>query len=597
MNWKKQFNTLFFKIVITVIAGILCLTAGLSAVNIRASKQVYVNNFVESQDKIFDQIDSNIYELFRDVGVITAGVNSNKAIHEYLTKKAWGAVEEWGNILDMRKYLGQLPLADYSEFSMLLVGVSGKTFNYNSTARLVVSAQEILDSDVAVKAFSNPKQLICQYASSGFTDVMKDRPVIMMAKAITSHGGERVDGVVLLTIKEADFSKLYSYFTSGTSDIVIFNQDDQVISSSRKDFLTDAQKAREVQDILTEMKGGNSRGRSVALRGHVKEYMMQKLQSTNYTMLGIIDPNEAFDNAYSIGYIVGVTVLITLIVALIIFALVKQQTNPLTKLARNMQTVREGHLDNFARVEGTAETRELAETYNSMLVELDHYIQELVHVEEEKREAEIHSLQMQINPHYMYNTLASVKWLIWQGDKEKSVQVIDAFIRLLRNTISNKDEFITVSQEIENLRNYVLINQIRYGSQINVEYYVAAPCQEMKVPKLILQPFVENAFFHAFPEGRQGTISVFVKRTEDYLRFDITDDGVGMDYQKLLSLQNKKEQKSEHFTGIGVNNVDDRIKLIYGNHYGINITSEKDKGTTITIYLPLEKYGLAGLES
>ena len=236
--------------------------------------------------------------------------------------------------------------------------------------------------------------------------------------------------------------------------------------------------------------------------------------------------------------------------------------------------------------EGTEEIQELSKAYNTMLERINQYIEERMKIQEEKRNAEIHALQMQINPHYMYNTLASIKWLTWQGDVKKSTAVIDAFISLLRNTISNTDEFVTVEQEVANLKNYVLINQTRYGDAVGVEFYVVDKCKEYLVPKLILQPFVENAFFHAFPEGMEGEISVFIKEEKKYLRFDIEDNGVGMDAEQLYTLNNKKDKKSEHFTGIGINNVDDRIKLIYGMDYGINIVSEKDKGTTITILLP-----------
>lgn len=236
--------------------------------------------------------------------------------------------------------------------------------------------------------------------------------------------------------------------------------------------------------------------------------------------------------------------------------------------------------------EGTEEIQELSKAYNTMLERINQYIEERMKIQEEKRNAEIHALQMQINPHYMYNTLASIKWLTWQGDVKKSTAVIDAFISLLRNTISNTDEFVTVEQEVANLKNYVLINQTRYGDAVGVEFYVVDKCKEYLVPKLILQPFVENAFFHAFPEGMEGEIFVFIKEEKKYLRFDIEDNGVGMDAEQLYTLNNKKDKKSEHFTGIGINNVDDRIKLIYGMDYGINIVSEKDKGTTITILLP-----------
>ena len=227
-----------------------------------------------------------------------------------------------------------------------------------------------------------------------------------------------------------------------------------------------------------------------------------------------------------------------------------------------------------------SDARQLTSTYNTMIRDINQYIEQIVSIEKEKRTAEIHALQMQINPHYMYNTLASIKWLAWQQDTKKTTEVIDAFISLLRNTISNTDEFITVEQEIRNLENYVKINQVRYGDHVKVEYYIPVQCMELRLPKLILQPFVENAFFHGFPEGRTGCIQIFARLEERYLRFDIEDNGVGMNAETLMSLKQKEKIKGEHFTGIGVNNVDDRIKMIYGMDYGINIVSNDQNTDT-----------------
>lgn len=585
MEFKKRFNTLFFKIILTVILGVSVLMTALSILNLNNSRQVFVESFTEAQSKIFTQIDRNIYELYQDVAVITTGINRSRYIHDYLTKESWAPGEERTAIYNMKKYLQESAISEYSQFSLIIVGTNKKTHNYNTSSRLVTPVDVILNSDFVIQAQENPKELICQYGERGFTDVMSSEPVIFMAKAITSEGGREVDGVVILTMKESDFRDYYNYFTSNTSDVVIFNQDGEVLSSNNEEFLGEGRQVEAVRQIRQEMISDDRIIRKSSSRGDSKSYMLQQLQSTNYTIMGILNPDRTFENAYNFYRIIGVTVVITLVIAVVIFLLIKQQTDPLYKLVRSMRLVRDGNLKSFAKVEGTTETMELAETYNNMLVQLEHYIDEVIHAEAAKREAEINSLQMQINPHYMYNTLASIKWLIWQQDKEKSVQVIDAFIALLRNTISNKAEFITVNQEIENLKNYVLINQVRYGSQVNVEYYVSEDCGNLEVPKLILQPFVENAFFHAFPEGRQGIIQVFAREHDGFLRFNIVDDGVGMDYATLTSIKNTK-QKGEHFTGIGINNVDERIELIYGNNYGINIESQEGRGTTITILLP-----------
>ena len=224
-----------------------------------------------------------------------------------------------------------------------------------------------------------------------------------------------------------------------------------------------------------------------------------------------------------------------------------------------------------------------------MLDGLNNYVHEQIKMQKEKRKAEIHALQMQINPHFIYNTLASIKWLMWQGNIEKSTETIDAFISLLQNTISNKNEMITIIEEIENSKNYVLINHVRYGNNINVNFFVVPNCEDYIIPKLILQPFIENAFFHGFTDKSTGSIHVFVNEQGGNLICEIIDNGVGIANEDIKNILRKSSKKHEHFTSIGVNNVNDRIKLLYGDDYGVTITSELNKGTTVKVIIPAQK--------
>jgi two-component system sensor histidine kinase YesM len=227
-----------------------------------------------------------------------------------------------------------------------------------------------------------------------------------------------------------------------------------------------------------------------------------------------------------------------------------------------------------------------------MLDGLNQYVEKLMKTEEEKRKAEISALQMQINPHYIYNTLTSIKWMIWQNKYEESVQNLDAFVELLRNTISNTDEFITVDQEVRNLNNYILINNTRYGDKIKTEFFVSDECEEALVPKLVVQPFVENAYFHAFPTAEGGSIQIFINRKGRNLNIAVVDNGIGMDDTQNPLNQNNIKKTTEHYSGIGVHNVENRLKLLYGEEYGIDIRSRKGRGTTVNIVLPyrLKKY-------
>jgi len=211
----------------------------------------------------------------------------------------------------------------------------------------------------------------------------------------------------------------------------------------------------------------------------------------------------------------------------------------------------------------------------------------LISTQEKQRKSELKALQHQINPHFIYNTLTSIKFMMNQGKKEEASQTIESFIVLLQNTISNLDEIITVEQEIENLKNYVQIMQTRYSDRINVHYFVSPTSLELYVPKLILQPFIENAFFHAFTHKKAGHIHILVAEKDNFLICEMIDDGDGM--EQSATQTNAPSKKNQLFSGIGVRNVHERIQLLYGLRYGVDISSEPGKGTKVEIRLPIEK--------
>lgn len=192
-------------------------------------------------------------------------------------------------------------------------------------------------------------------------------------------------------------------------------------------------------------------------------------------------------------------------------------------------------------------------TYNAMLDELNKYINELMASQKAKRRAEIEALQMQINPHYIYNTLASIKWLIFQGDVIKSTKTLVLLLPFCE-VQSVTGRYITIESEIENLKNYVLINNTRYGDKVMVEYFVTFGCEHYKIPKMILQPFIENAFFHAFPYETEGRIEIFIRKLNGNLQIKIRDNGIGMSENELCKLGEKQNTSaaSASITSIAV---------------------------------------------
>ena len=564
MKKKIYFDSMVVKTVLVVIAVILSSMLIISSIIINISERIFIDTYGKSQEQVFQRIENELNQFHENIVKIADTIDSSWNLKLYLSDSIQEPKLSFQTAyrakVDMEKAIPD----DLIGVSVVAISRNGKSY-VDKAETITTPIKDILNSEDIKTVMSKPKTSKYIYMDKGYTATTDDDPAIMMIRSLNSIGDDIPYGVLLITMKEKDFSKYYDYFSSKNSDFYLVNEDDVVVSSSNKKMLNEKMSYE-----------------------HSSSYTVLKkaLPYYKFHAYGIINNQKALGDLYNIPQLWVICSLIMLVSALLVFLLVKQITNPLSDLVGKMSNARINKFDEHIIPTGTREIKELSYTYNSMLDDLNRYIEELMTIQKQKRKAEISALQMQINPHYIYNTLASIKWLIFQGDTEKSTRMIDAFIYLLRNTITNTDEYITVKQEIENLKNYVLINNIRYGEKIQVEYFISFGCEECKVPKMILQPFVENAFFHAFPYEQRGNIDVFIRILDEDLQIKIVDNGVGMNKDRLTEIT-EKDKKKEHFSGIGVNNVDDRLKLIYGNDYGINIESEENKGTTVTIRIPI----------
>lgn len=574
-------NSMVVKIVLAVVVRIILAVFSVTAIIVNLSEDIFVNTYGKSQEKVFLQIEKELNHYHENLSKIIDSVEVSWAFRIYFSDKEMNSTRTFRNFYKMDEDLKNAIPTNISDVSVMLVGLNEKTY-LNREETIISSAKEILESDVSKKAMEKKGSIVYQYADSGFTSTTRNTPVVMATKALCYPESGEMYALIYVTMKEEDMEKFYQHFTSEYANFYMTDSQGKIISTNQK-------------GVLENKLGKNLRVaekeeklRCDAMENGKEVIVLQKyLPYYNYTMYGVIDSRNALGRLYNIPMLWGVCAAIAMGVIIATYFFVKQTTKPLSVLVNKMANARNEKYDGQIEVTGSYEIQELTSTYNAMLEDLNRYIEELMNVQKEKRKAEISALQMQINPHYVYNTLASIKWLIYQGEIEKSTKAIDAFISLLRSTIGNTDEYTTVEKEIENLKNYVFINNTRYGDKVQVEYFVNFGCEECQIPKMILQPFVENAFFHAFPYERKGKITILVRKLDDNLQIQIIDDGVGIDQKRLKEIS-EGNTKTEHFTGIGVNNVDDRLKLLYGSQYGILIESEENKGTRITVCIPVK---------
>lgn len=449
---------------------------------------------------------------------------------------------------------------------------------------MLLSSQELLKNPITNAALDDENHIFYQYYNSGFTKSSENCGGWVAIKVLHDKYTKEIYGFVYAFINQEYLKKYYLPFVGNGNNISIISTNGTIVSSNLTDQIGTVDS--ELYNISQNIINNDLTYVDKKLNSSDTAILAKYLPTYNFNIIGIIDKNIVLDEIYNTWQIIFIILLIALVFIIIIFFIIRKTTRPISILAMTMPKIINGDFNNHLSLRGSVEVRELCSAFNYMLDGLNSYIDQERKIQKEKRKAEISALQMQINPHFIYNTLSSIKWLVWQENKSKASEVIDAFISLLRNTISNKNEMITISEEIENLKNYVLINHVRYGDKINVSFFIMPECEKYIIPKLILQPFIENSFFHAFTDKDSGSIHVFVNKNEENIICEIIDNGIGMTTEELKKIYSTTHKKNNNFTSIGINNVNDRIKLIYGDSYGINITSEPEKGTIVKLSFP-----------
>lgn len=279
-----------------------------------------------------------------------------------------------------------------------------------------------------------------------------------------------------------------------------------------------------------------------------------------------------------------ISVVSILLFSLLAFWIIRNITQPIYQLIAKLPAVTQGDFSDKVTINGTYEARELGRAYNLMLEDLESYVDHLMVTEAEKRKFEIRSLQMQIQPHFVYNTLTAIKFLIWQNEQEAATQAIESFVQLLRHTF-NRKEIVPLKDELAIVEEYLVLMNVRYGNRIQSTIFSEDGCEDILVPKMILQPIIENAYLYAFPEEDSGLIQIFSRVSKEGLKIEIIDTGIGFNEEHPSSTANH----FEHYSGIGLDNIDQRIKLLYGEKYGLTVESRINEGTTVRLLLPIQR--------
>lgn len=265
---------------------------------------------------------------------------------------------------------------------------------------------------------------------------------------------------------------------------------------------------------------------------------------------------------------------------------------PIRKINKKILEISAGDFSKNSSIESSDEIGAIGKGINILSQDVLDLIESRVADEKQKKELEFRMLQTQINPHFLYNTLNSIKWMATIQNASGIPEMTTSLARLLRNIAKGTSQLITIKEELDLLKDYITIQQYRYGGTITVNYNIMSEdLYDCHVIKFTLQPIVENAIFHGIePKGIEGIIDIIISSTQkNTINIEIIDNGVGINEDKIEELLTSKETTSKtSFNNIGVSNVNERIKLTFGNEYGLNIKSEINQYTNMIITIPYQ---------
>lgn len=436
-----------------------------------------------------------------------------------------------------------------------------------------------------ITKFGTPVNIPTFTLPNSYSNNFKSPYVFSTARALFSYDDSSVAGVILINSSvDVLASTVSNMLVYPGQRVIIANKSGYVIYDTDGTEIT----APLDSSLRTKLLSPKYTSKNVDLNGTnclvTKEYS----NLTDWQIINII-PNDSLNrNITDMSLRVALlTSFIILIACLLIFAIYKQVINSLRKLSAVMKIVEKGNFDVKVPVESNDEVGRLSKTFNSMTAKIKELIDEVYVDKINQKDLELRMLQNQINPHFIYNTLESIHMMAEINDDNETSEMAVNFGKILRYGLTSKERIVTIKDEIDNIEAYLMLIKTRYDNIQDIIIDIDASLYDKQIIKLVFQPIVENSIYHGLSTLESGgTITIKGYTDNNLILFDIIDNGIGMDSAQVTSLNGYINDLNEDFKSIGLKNVNMRVKLYYGETYGITILSTMNEGTTVRIVIP-----------
>ncbi|MGN7762441.1 sensor histidine kinase [Paenibacillus sp. 22594] len=510
-------------------------------------------------------------------------LNLNKVIVEKYS-------EDGGQVSDLQLYT---QITNQLSYALLIFPdvdsaayISRSGVVYGSNLEMERNAEKLQGSDMlSTLEHSRGSNIWFPMERRSYLVSSPEQPVLSLGKRIVNINTGETLGYVILNVREDALSAIYrnigsiqdeSFMIVDPSGLVVSAlEPSQVLHPLPGGALRDWVMGSAEQNLLQP----SPSGRMLLIRADITKLGWQLISMVPYNRL-----NEDTKTITQLIILIG---FICLFFAILGAGMLSNLiAKPIINLSRHMKHVNEGHLDPYLEVKSRDEIGILASGFNMMMNRVEELLSNIGKEQREKREYELALIQAQIKPHFLYNTLDVIYTLSDMGRPRDVQRTTKALADFYRVVLSNGRDQITLQEELNSVRDYLSIQQIRYSDVFNFLIEIEPDILPCIIPKLTLQPLVENAIYHGLKtKGSFGELIISGYREESKVILKITDDGVGMSEERLYALETAMKGQ-EKPVGYGISSVHERIRLYFGSEYGLQITSKLGQGTEIAVNLP-----------
>lgn len=441
-----------------------------------------------------------------------------------------------------------------------------------------------------VKALNKPENL--HFSSSHVQNLFVDSNnryywVVSLSRSVEiTKDGNTSEGILVVDMNFSGIERLFTKVNSGDMCYMyLMDREGEIIYHPQQNLIY-SELADENNELAIQYEDGTHEEEFL---GQERIVVVKTVGYTGWKIVSVIPKENLYQNWNQIN-----SVWITVLAIGILMMIVVNQymsttiTRPIRKLEESVKQLELQYPERIY-IGGSEEIRHLGKTIRSMVKQMRKLMDDVVREQEEKRKSELDALQSQINPHFLYNTLDSIVWMVESERYEEAISMVTALANLFRISLSKGKTIITIAEEFQHAKSYSSIQKVRFKNKFEVNFLLDEDLEKYPIIKLVIQPLLENAMYYGMETmDGDGEILVTGYAKDGDIYIDVIDNGIGMPPEQVEKLLTGENYERKRGSGIGLRNVDQRIKLYFGEEYGLRIKSEPDVGTKITIHLPMK---------